>query len=106
MSWIPVTERMPKASDEHNHDDDVLLYIPPHDTSIVEGGVPIHCEGGIFMGHPLATQHPGDEDGKNNFWGIPVESYDWIVWNWSYFMGAPHPTHWMPLPDKPEAVKR
>ena len=25
MEWIPVTDRMPKASDEMTHDDDVLV---------------------------------------------------------------------------------
>lgn len=102
MDWISVTEKMPKASDEHTHDDDVLLYIPPHDRpSIVKGGEPIHFDGGIYLGHPSVTKSPADEGGKSNFWGIPIEASNWIVWGYSYFCGAPKPTHWMPLPDKP-----
>ena len=36
--WIPVTDRMPKASDEMTHDDDVLVYLPPRDIPSVVAG--------------------------------------------------------------------
>lgn len=102
MDWISVAEKMPKASDEMNHVDDVLVYIPPHDLPpIVEGMEPTHFDGGIYLGHPRVTKVPADENGESNFWGVPTEGYDWTIWGYSYFCGAPKPTHWMPLPDKP-----
>ena len=91
MEWIPVTDRMPKASDEMTHDDDVLVYLPPHE----------HFSGGIYIGHPKVTPRAADEKGEHNFWGVPTEGSDWTIWGYSYFCGEPKPTHWMPLPDKP-----
>jgi hypothetical protein len=91
MEWIPVTNRMPTASDEMTHDDDVLVYLPPRE----------HFSGGIYLGHPKVTPDPADEKGERNFLGVPTEESDWTIWGYSYFMGAPKPTHWMPLPEKP-----
>jgi len=103
MEWIPVTERMPKASDEMTHDDDVLLYLPPYDMEpLYEGGEPLHFSGGVYTGHPRVNKTPADEKGEQNFWGIPTEESSWTVWGYSHFFGAPKPTHWMPLPKMPE----
>jgi hypothetical protein len=102
MKWIPVTDSMPKASDEMTHDDDVLVYLPPRDIpSAFKDREPIHFSGGIYLGHPKVTPDPADEKGERNFWGTPTEESDWTIWGYSYFMGAPKPTHWMPLPEKP-----
>lgn len=102
IEWIPVSERMPKASDEMTHDDDVLVYLPPFDIpSVFKDREPIHLNGGIYIGHPRVTPYAADKKGEHNFWGVPTEKSDWTIWGYSYFCGAPKPTHWMPLPDKP-----
>jgi hypothetical protein len=103
MEWIPVAERMPKASNKMTHDDDVLVYIPPYNRELTyEGGKPLHFSGGFYTGHPNVTKTPVDEKGERDFWGIPTEESDWTIWGYNYFLGAPKPTHWMPLPKTPE----
>lgn len=90
--WIPTSEKLPPASDDNNHDCDVLLWVPK---AKYQGG---H----VYLGHLRKTKTADDPEGKLNFWNIPTEGYRWVVWGWSYFEALPTPTHWMPLPDAPD----
>ena len=89
--WIPCSERLPEPYPNDDHYGDVLLYIPGKKGS----------ETCVYTGSLMAVPGEGDPEGEGNFWGIPIEAYEWRVWDWSYLFGAPEPTHWMPMPEPP-----
>ena len=80
MEWISVKDRLPDDEQE------VLVIAHGWDGRLVYVG-----------------SHKRVEAQKSWLTGITNKSSEWSLWGWSY-LKEPMVTHWMPLPEPPEAL--
>lgn len=91
-SMISVNDGLPEVNKE------VLLYVAYRDAENLREELGCKFLPKFYVGRLREKKVGEDPNGKNNFWGIPMEGSEWSIDGWSYFF-VPEVLYWCDLPE-------